>query len=319
MKKILALLLTVLIAASLVSCKGETLPEGDVTKPAEPIQEEKLPEYPRNLDISSGIKNHGQSFSYNLDLDADNKEDQILMDITEPSEGGDGTLKVTMGDKSISVAIFDGDIRKVYACDLDTKDRYRDIVVITEEGSADPRVQVFSDSDKGLYRQRFLEDAYYDEEGERVINGDNWLGYAVTYYFNVNDDDTLTIEEQTTSTGMWSVYKTYRKNTDGVYEEVRPDKYKILPDFMKGVEEWGEFVSDEEKALWKKGYVMARMSYKSESIDITVGEAFKPLYDDGKNKLYIEKEDGEQGYIDISYENFGDRHDFNPLFFFLAG
>ncbi len=312
MKKFLALLLALTLAFSLVSCTGEENPE-------KPVKAEK-PSYPRCLDISDGIADDGDSFSYSLDFDYDGTKDSVTMNVTSYDDTGEQYIDLYIGTEDIRMDMWDGSISKVYDCDLDTKDNLRDLAIITEEGSGDPRVRIVSYSDKeGLYLQKFLEDAYYDEESERAVNLDNWMGYACTYYFNVNDDDTLTIEEQTSSAGMWSVYKKYKRNSQGVYEEIRPDKYEILPDFMKGVEEWGEFISEEEKALWKKGYVMARLSYKNENIELSVGELFKPLYDDGNNNLYIEKESGEKGWIDISYENFGDRHDFNPLFFFLAG
>ncbi len=317
MKKITITLLALVLAFSFSSCKKD---ENIAPSPTpEQKTEVKEPTIERTIDISSGISDDGQSFSYEVDTNYDGiKEDIAIKTVTYNT--GDQDLEVVIGKESIRMEIWDGGIVKVYDCDLDTKDNLRDLAIITEEGSGDPRIRIISYSDtEWLYCQKFLEDAYYDDESERTVNQDNWMGYACTYYFNVNDDDTLTIEEQTTSVGMWSVYKRYAKNSDGVYEEILPDKYEILPDFMKNVEEWGEFVSEEEKALWKKGFVMARTSYKNDNIIITAGESFKPLYDDGNNNLYIQKENGEKGTIDISYENFGNRQDFNPLFFFLAG
>ena len=135
--------------------------------------------------------------------------------------------------------------------------------------------------------------------------------------FNVNDDDSITMEEQTSSAGMWSVYKTYHRNSDGHFKEKKPEYYEVLPDFMERGPVILESMSDEERKMWDKGYIMAHIDYTSNGFTLYEGEYFKVLYDDGNNNLYVQKENGEAAWINIDYNM--ERYELNSSFFFLAG
>ncbi len=73
-----------------------------------------------------------------------------------------------------------------------------------------------------------------------------------------------------------------------------------------------------ERAQWEKGYIKAYAEYVGSGVTLHPGEYFKVLRDDGKNNLYVEKESGENGWINIDYKNPA-RYELNELFFFLAG
>jgi len=148
-----------------------------------------------------------------------------------------------------------------------------------------------------------------------------WLGYAVSYHFNVNEDDTITLEMQTPSYGMWSVYRTYERDEYGIFGEVVPEKYEILPDFMENA--YKENLSGKELEMWEDGYILAHTDYDYDGFSIEEGEYIKPLYDDGENRIYVEKQDGTGGWMNIGYDDYFNsvfnRDEFNNHFFFLAG
>lgn len=273
---------------------------------------ENKPIVPRTTDISSGIKDEGNSFSYSFDLDFDGEDENITMEIEwNEVDDWESKLLVTAGDYNKELPMMGGIISAVYACDIDTKDNVLDIAIITTEVSDDPRLRILK-YDEDFTQYTF---SFDDIEG---IQDELWIGYAITQYFKVNDDDTITVEEQTPSYGMWSVYKTYARNSDGIFEELVPKYYEILPDFMeRGM--YRESFDKYELEMWKKGYIKAYSDYDDGTLVIKTDEYVKPLYDDGKNKIYLEKENGENGWMNMDYADGYNPGNFNPFFFFLAG
>lgn len=268
---------------------------------------------PRTVDISGGISSDRLSFSNKFDFDLDGIKEEIRMKATFNPDGDfeDNKLMLTIGNYSKDFECYDmGSIDAVYACDIDRNDGLYDIAIITCEGSGDPRIRILKyNPNFSPYQFKFYED------GETFIEDDNWFGYAVNYYFNVNNDGTITLEEQTPSYGMWSVYVTYKRNSSGVFEEIKPKHYDILSDFMKKNIDYNSDLTGEEKAKWEKGYVLAHTDYNKDGVIIKAGEYFKPLYDDGNNHICVEKENGEVLWLDIRNNLEG----FNHHFFFLAG
>lgn len=267
---------------------------------------------PRTRDTSGSITDNGRGFySHNLDLDLDGKNEIVTMDVVMNEEmPWEASLKIVAGDFKTSLPMIDGRIDAVYVCDIDTDDGVLDLGIITNEVSDDPRLRIIKyDKDLPLYQFSLNDDVgIYDEI---------WLGYAINYYCMVHNDDRLTLEMQTPSYGMWSVFKTFQRNENGVFEEIIPEYYDILPDFMENG--YLENLSGNELDMWKKGYIMAYCDYKYEDFEVKKGEFVKPLYDDGKNKIYMEKENGEGGWISIDYAQGYNPTEFNQSFFILAG
>ncbi len=268
-------------------------------------------DWSRTADISSGITNNGRTFSYDCDLDFDGENEAVTMEVVADTEQPwEAFLVVSAGEFKAELPMIDGVIDAVYACDIDAKDGVFDIAVITNEASDDPRIRIMKyDKDFPLYEFRFNDDGGISQEA--------WLGYTISYYFNVNSNDTITLEMQTPSYGMWSVYKTFARNDLGVFCEVIPEHYEILPDFMEKA--YLENMNGEELDMWKKGYIKAYCDYKYESLEIKTGEYVKPIYDNGKNKIYVEKENGKGGWMNMDYSEGYNPSEFNPRFFFLAG
>ena len=309
MKKLLALVLCLVLA-------GCSFPAKDIfiTDDAKSDKETKAASLPRNIDASSGISKDGRTFSYIFDFDGDQEKESVKMKTSYSEDTYEGEISVTIGNYSRTLDMMDGRIDAVYICDINTSDGVYDIAIITNEVSDDPRVRILNYNPT---LDCYVFETTLDEYGESRTYEDHWLGYAINYYFNVNDDDTITMEEQTPSYGMWSVYKTYEVDHQGL-SEIVPEKYEILPDFMEdGV--YFENMEPYELEMWNKGYIKAYCNYKNESFEIEKGEFVKPIYDDGDNNIYVEKENGKGGWMDIDYAKGYNPMEFNSYFFFLAG
>ena len=267
---------------------------------------------PRARDASGSITDNGKSFySHNIDLNLDGENETITMEVVlDYEQPWEASLNIKAGKFEASLPMIDGMIDAVYVCDIDETDGVRDLGIITNEASDDPRIRILKYAEGlPLYQFRLNDDG--------GIYDDLWLGYAVSYHFNVLENDMIVLEMQTPSYGMWSVYKTFKRNDIGVFEEVIPERYDILPDFMERA--YTESLSGDELDMWKNGYIKAHCDYKYESFEIKNGEFVKPLYDDGNNKIYVEKENGDGGWISIDYAQGYNPAEFNQNFFFLAG
>lgn len=274
---------------------------------------DKKEKTPRTVDISAGITDGGYGYSYAYDFDFDGEKETISMKVIDDVDNEwFSSLDVSIGEYQKYLELLDGIIEKVYVCDIDPDDGVMNLAIITCEISGDPRIRILQ-YDPELAPCMFKA---VNPDGE-YMEDSLWLGYAVSYYFNVNEDDSITIETQTDSAGMWSVYKTYREN-DGFFVEDIPETYKVLPDFMERAISGETSLSGEELAKWKEGYVKACVEYAGDGITLAPGDYFKVTLDDGNNNLYIKKESGEAGWINVDYKNEA-RYQLNGLFFFLAG
>ena len=162
-------------------------------------------------------------------------------------------------------------------------------------------------------KKYFLLDAELETAGWDFFNSNDFKKNI----FKILDNNAIVLEMQTPSHGMWSVFKTFKQNDNGVFEEVIPDRYEILPDFMEKA--YTEDLSPDELDMWKKGYIKANCDYKYKDFEIKDGEFLKPLYDDGNNKIYVEKENGQGGWISCDYDEGYNIYMLNQNFFFLAG
>lgn len=281
-------------------------------KPPENDQKEVIvtptPVIDRTRNISGGITDNGQSFSYKYDMDFDGEKEEISMTVAPGAHLGEAVLSLSVGEYQKQFDMMEGYICDVYACDIDTQDGVFDIAFITTEASDDPRIRIIKYGPELLPYQFKLNDdgGIYDEL---------WIGYAVSHHFTTNFNDTITIEEQTSSRGMWSVFKTYKRNKTGVFEEIVPEFYDILTDFIERQLSYDTEMDDEERTMWETGFIKAYTDYNYNGVSISEGDYIRPLYDDGNNKIIAEREDGEKIILDLET----DLSNFNSRFFFLAG
>ena len=313
MKKWFSVLL--IITLSLVSASCSKLTDLEVKKKKDPkdmlIQKEEKDLGKRVIDISKGISEDRKSYSRFCDLDYDGKNEKIEIEI-EQIEEVPGYLKIHVGGKSAEAYVLSGAISKVYSCDIDPKDDARDIAVIVGEESGDVNLRIFSYKND-LKAYKFIKSDGNEDETNSINN-------VFENYIDIDKKNILTVEEATKSTGMWSLYKKYKLNEDGHLEELSYKIYKISPSFMKGVVEersGSDKMSEEEKLMWEDGYIKAYTDYAYGGFYIEKGEYFKVIYDNEKNILCVEKEDGEEGYINL--EDSFNKYELNPFFFWLAG
>ena len=286
------------------SAKGEKTPEEGTSE-----AEEEKQTHPRTIDISSGLKDW-YNFEYEFDMDFDGKKERIELFVDDDYETMPNTLYVAVGSYTRGIQIIDGVIEKVYICDLDTTDNRRELAIFTNEVSNDPILRIFK-FENGLTPVEFRKDFL---DGSFIVDGELYTGYAFNYYCHVNDDDTLVIEEQTRSHGMWSVRRIYH-NVDGVYREIHADTYPVEEFFMKNHDT--SHMLPEEREMWAKGYIKAHTDFAGLGVDLYEGDYFKVTMDDEKDNVYIEKTSGEKGWINVA--DFNQNFELNNDFFYLAG
>ena len=311
MKKIFIIVM-ILASCFLTACDGD-IPEyidvGEVSDKTE------ITASTRTEDLSFGITEDKLKFRGMYDFNNDSNSEEIILEIVNFGQGNE-CLNIQVGDYKRVVSTFDGSIAKVYGCDIDLNDGVKDLAIITVEYSGDPMIRILK-FDSSLTPYNFAIEN--ENPNGKKFASEHSIGYVTYFYFNVNNDDSITIKEQTDSYGMWSVNKSYRINSNGMFQEIFSDTYKVISDYIKDGIDFAEDVSKEEKEMWKKGYIMAHKTHTWEGFTISEGEYFKVLYDNCKNMIFIEKENGESGWISISDEHFADRYEINRYFFGLAG
>ena len=331
MKKIFAAMVFLFIITAMCGCNtgaDSYLKNSEDYTNGEMISSDKSEDYRNGIkkapdvrteDLSYGISDDAESFACSYDFDFDGiSEDIVIRNIPSEQDGwNDSDTEVMMGSYKKTLETQGAYFEAAYACDIDTSDGLMELAFITSEYSGDPVLRIFK-YDQQLSQYEFYKDEDWMDVSENVT--DWYLGYAVTKFFNVNDDDSITVEEQTPSSGMWSVYKTYHRNENGVFVEKKPEYYEVIPDFMENNYIMTSDADEQEKNMWSKGFVKAHADYKSNGFAIKSGEYFKVVYDDGENNIYIEKQDGQSGWICL--ERFSletDITQLNPYFFFVAG
>lgn len=255
-----------------------------------------------------------EQFFGSHDFDFDGISENISIEIISPTDDTwvDQTARITIGNKSTVIDTTGAGIDAVYACDIDKTDGHKDLAVIMTEYSGDPNLRIFKYID-GLGRYEFQ---VQDWEGKIYQYDSYGTGYIDNCYFNVNDDDSISLECQTSSPGMWDVIRTFYRDDYNVFVELKPSFYTVLDNFMVSRSEFFREVSSYEKSMWNKGYMRAYNTYSSNGFTIYKDEYFKVIYDDGNSCLFVEKQNGQSGWIYIDYSAY---NDLNPQYFAVAG
>ena len=292
MKKLFTLLSGTAIILSLCACNSDiSIPELKTNPPEKMIK------------ISDGINPEHTDLNYSYDMDSDGTEE--IIKINTASDNGQFT-EVTIGDYVQKFSVENGTLADVYICDANTNDNLKSLAFITEEAHDFITLRILS-YEPGLPAYHF-----YDESGEKR----DFL-YMQGIYFNVNEDSSVTLSTCTSvPMGYWEVLRTYSLNDSGVFAENKPKSYKIRHDFNEeNYEEWYNSVKDiyfsnkditeKDREMLSKGYIKAHSKLSADNIVIEEGEYFKAPYDDGKDKVYIEKENGETAWVLYKSEDFG--------------
>jgi len=270
---------------------------------------------------AEGVENGVYNGSY--DFDSDGTEEKISVECIGKNEeftynGQTETyyhneyVNVSIGEKTYKFEDFIGQIDSVYICDIDEKDGVKDLALIMADLDISYLLRIFKYGEK-LTPYNF---SSLNFDKKTVLN--NFLSISsVDSYFNIEQDGTITTKTLAGISGMWETYKKYSRNSNGIFEENRPEYYEILPEFMEEKLALDSELTGEEREKWENGYVKAYTNYTGEDITIKKNEYFKVKFDDGNGKVYIEKENGDSGWIYIGYD-MDSYHPLNDKFFYLA-
>ncbi len=275
------------------------------------MAEYKIPEK-RTVKIFEQVEDYNllkKKYNGWYDFDFDGVKEEVNVTLTENQYETD--IAVRVGNYTKHITGYDAVLDSIYLCDIDLTDGVKDLVVITVEVSGDPVARIMR-FDKNLTQYKFR---YYDryDEKYRVLD-EHWTGYVENHYFNVNDDGTLTFKEQTPSLGMWHVKATYQRNSNGYFEEIVPAYYTVLPnEYSLG--DMDNRYSQYEIDMWDKGYIKAYTTYYGDGVVINKGDYFRVLYDNGKDYIYIQKTNGQAGWIYVTWKTY----ELNEPYFMLAG
>lgn len=241
-----------------------------------------------------------ETYEVSFDVDGDGQDDIVHIMIA------DGCLKIEALDKAYTSE--EGEINwieKVFGLDLDSSDTENKIAVITNEWSDDAMLRIFN-FDGDIMPVRFAG----DEESMDFVG----IGYAGE--ISVTDKNVISSSCRGMH-GMWSLDISYELK-DGEFHEIKKEErevvypsYRLVTDNMTEEEliKYGFISSGEEyEALTEKGMVLAAADYdpgegKKEGdgiISLNKGEYFKVTKENEDGRVYIVKDSGEEGYIDMS-------------------
>ncbi len=256
------------------------------------------------------------------DMTGDGKEEEIKVSITD-----DDNLLISSMDKEISFGF--GEVYylyKIYGIDLDTKDGYRELAVITDEVSSDVFLRVIRLNEDGFYALEFQNGEYVSDEA--------YIGYDAE--IEILEKNKIKTSERG-SFGMWSVEAEYTFDGEKFVKEERDVRDVVRSSYAyyedeKVAEEMGEdlinygMISDKaEIDLLKEGLVLAHSDFNGkdvncphgESVKLLKGEIFKITKESTDGFLYIEKKGGKSGWV--YFGDFTDnRNDVSPLAFYMA-
>ncbi len=314
MKRIFFIVLLVMFSVFMSGCSGhnEVNNESENTQRCELIYDSKT-------DKDSEKRKYNGSY----DFDFDGTEEKILIECIGKNEeftynGQTETyyhneyVNVSIGEKTYKFEDFIGQIDSVYICDIDENDNVKDLALIMADLDISYLLRIFRYDEK-LTPYNF---SSLNFDKKTVLN--NFLSISsVNPYFNVEQDGTITTKTLAGISGMWETYKKYNRNINGIFEENRPEYYEILPDFMERKISSESELNEEKWEMWEKGYVKAYIDFTGEDIIINKDEYFKVKFDDGNGNVYIEKENGDAGWIYIGYD-MESYHPLNDKFFYLA-
>lgn len=308
MKKLTVFLLALILCLS--GCANTEKPEEN----PDVSDKEPVPDYMCNL-LWERSDTGTDSVILKQDFDADGQEEEVLIRVS------DGQLEIS----SDSYAYNSGDmaintLSKVYALDLDSSDNMTELAVMTVEESDDPCVRVFRAGEGSIGPLGFK------CEGEDV-NTCTGTGYDQALY--VNAKNVLTMSRRG-HIGMWSVEESFELQ-NGVFCEISEDERKVVyPSYgemalmltEQELIDYGYILNGEEYTLLRdKGMATAHADFNPASgeamMPLSEGDVFCVIAEKDDGKVKIRKENGEEGYIDLSdWQN--NRMDVSLLMFFLA-
>ncbi len=245
------------------------------------------------------------NLSYSDDMDSDGITENIELKITGKDEYDSINASLKIGDAYISDitnASETWSIEAVYLVDLVPNDNAKEIAVYFMCYSGDPELYIYRYNNGTIKPMTFKRWESWDNK--YIYDDVFYTGYVEAYIFDINDDGTFMLQEQTDSIGMWDVYVPYRINSEGIIERVYKDSYEVVYGSSYGENEWGFWYANTNLI----GYGMP----------IYAGEWIRPVADDMNGNILIEKSNGTKGWIRRDSYSYGAFEECSMLFM-MAG
>lgn len=260
------------------------------------------------------FENEGTTENIDLsyDLTGDGKDDTVNIALTE-----DYCIEVAMGESKISLGYGEAYyIDKVYAIDLDTKEKGKELVLISEEISSDMMLRILKPEEDTFRLYEFEHTDSYSGEPY------TWDTLSVGYEPEISFEGGILKTSKRGRTGMWCVETEY--SFDGEkFTEVEMKERKVLrPSYNS---EWWPELPEEDAEAMAEGYVIAYADFENYGdalsrdgmTNLNAGDVFKITKEDSDGFVFIEKKSGESGWIYMG--DFKDnRYEVSEIAFFLA-
>ena len=238
--------------------------------------------------------------AYDLNFDGINEKIQVNVSRIDASKK---YMKISAGEKTKELKISCLSLDAVYLCDVDPYDGYKDIAVVTTEEGINLRI---FKGDGELTQYQFKSNDYF---GKPVIYDFCSFGFISNPEFSIENDKSILMENVFNATAG-SIYTTYKLNENDIFEEVIPAYYTIDNSRMANYLP-SDDITGYERSMWEKGYIKAYKNHSDNGVVINRGEYFRVLYFNGYEYIFVEKENGNSGWIYLG-ENM---YELNPYYF----
>ncbi|MDO5477808.1 MAG: hypothetical protein Q4G23_01445 [Clostridia bacterium] len=229
--------------------------------------------------------------AYDFDFDGI-EEDIFVEEICTWDAGVDSSYRITIKiGEYIKILPDRTNLGKIMLCDMDLTDGVKDLMLFfASEGGRTVEIFRYAES---------LPNYRFGYEGQKV----GWISTAtygiVQPKMEFLDENSFSF--RMSSTLEYPILRIYEKsNTDDMfYPEKNVPYWEIDREFVIERSKYIHFNNTYEEEMWKQGYIKAYCDHNGEFISIKEGEYFKVLYDNGNSYVFIEKLNGESGWIYI--------------------
>lgn len=249
----------------------------------------------QNLWYSSDYNRSMPDLDFWDDVNSDEQDEHIKFSVIYPNNG-DYIIKakLSLNDKTTGNIYDNGmevfNVQAVYLMDLQPNDNTKELAIFTTGEDSSTVIHIYKLKSGVPQACNFYlwKDYKQSYDNDTCLWGFNNNNYTLT----LNDDNSITVAQKTSSFGMWSLYKTYKYDDYGSIVEVKPDVYTVIPN------SWSYRANP-----W--GYYPVYQSVYGRGLALNAGDYITPVYDDDNNNIYIRKSNGEEGWFSIDSYHYG--------------
>lgn len=229
----------------------------------------------------------------------------------ESSDQAEYTLKVN--DSEISHSAYYYCVKDIYVADLDPSDGAIEILPVLTGDSDFANIVAYKYDGAAVEPLELEGGDDLPAEMKNVFMIGNV--YCVYNGISLGESGELNLNRRTRSVGLWGVKTALALDEAGRLVEHGSDVSDVWLDGVFDLLYTGGTAEEDEMA--ERGYAQAKMDYDF----LKQGDYFTILYDDGNDNVYIETDDGREGWINVSLDNLdiNTRMELSPVIFMLAG